>query len=129
MTDKTATDKAYDVERPRGILSKKDRIYLTESNVEEVKSSKGRVTRSRIRDRIHHSILDMHLIANEVEQRDIDTVAEDLTIEEGEMIQAFVETIGDSATGGFSEFIQRIVEHEVEEQLKGFDVVTQETDE
>jgi len=59
-----------DPERDRGVLTKKDRLFLLDAGEEETKSSKGRVTRSRIRDRIYNSILDFTIIRDEVEARD-----------------------------------------------------------
>lgn len=68
---------AGDPERDRGVLSKKDRLYLLDAGEEETKSSKGRVTRSRIRDRIYNGVLDFKIIRNEVEARDRQKVFED----------------------------------------------------
>ena len=66
-----------DSERGRGVLSKKDRAFLFDAGSEEIKSSNGRVTRSRIRERIYDSVLDFKIIQNEVETRDRETVFED----------------------------------------------------
>jgi len=63
-----------DPERERGVLSKADRRFLLDSDDEEKKSSKGRVTRSRIRDRIYDGLLDYSILVEELEERDRQSV-------------------------------------------------------
>lgn len=122
MGDQTATDKARKVDRPRGILSKRDREMLLEWDEEDIYSSKGRVARRDVRGRLYNAILDMHLISEELEQRDIDTVSEQLTEQEAEIITQFVQTIRDSAIDDLDEFISQKVEQEIENALNDLSV-------
>jgi hypothetical protein len=66
-----------DDERERGILSKSDRRFLTDVPEEDVKSPQGRVTRSRIRERLYNALLDFNLAYDELETRDRKTLFED----------------------------------------------------
>ena len=88
-----------DPERDRGGLTKKDRLFLLDAGEEETKSSKGRVTRSRIRDRIYNSILDFTIIRDEVEARDVKKVVEEA--DDLELCQAVIATL---------EFLYQLIE-------------------
>jgi len=65
-------------ERERGILSTKDRNYLSDRAGITPKSSAERVARSRIRKRLYNAFLDFSLLLDELEERDRQNVFEDL---------------------------------------------------
>jgi hypothetical protein len=68
---------ASDLDRPRGVLSKRDRRFLQDSTEEERKNSTGRATRSEIRSRIYNSILDFKILTDELDNHDRQNVFED----------------------------------------------------
>lgn len=60
-------------ERDRGVLSPADRAYLRgETDLGSVQSERN--TRARIRDRIHHAVLDFELLVEHLPERDRELV-------------------------------------------------------
>lgn len=66
-----------DRERDRGVLSKRDRQFLSDATEEQRKNSTGRATRSEIRSRIFNSILDFEILTSKLGDRDRQNVFED----------------------------------------------------
>ncbi len=67
-----------DLERPRGILSKKDRRFLLDGDYRSsLEAQSQRNTRARIRERFRHSILDFWLLERYIEERDLEHVFSD----------------------------------------------------
>lgn len=69
MPDDYSLDPA-DTGRPRGVVSKRDRKYLTGESDVPPQSSHERRIRSEIRERLYHSILDFAFLAEHLEERD-----------------------------------------------------------
>lgn len=67
MTESDHTD----AERPRGILNTRDREYLLGESDIEPRSQRERERRSDIRERAWNGLLDLQLLANELEDRDL----------------------------------------------------------
>lgn len=65
-----------DPERPRGILSKRERRYLLGEAEIEPKSASERSIRQSIRKHLTHTILDFSVVYREMQTRDITTVFE-----------------------------------------------------
>jgi len=123
MSDKL--DKSTDelIDRENGILSKTDREYLLGEKDIEANTSHERITRSRIRTRIEEAFVDMQIIAEEFEERDIDKIEEDMTQEDAQYMVNFFERFADSATGDLQSFISSMVEKEIKSQMNQFDIV------
>lgn len=66
-------DKA-DLSRERGILTKSDREFLTGDSDIEPESHSERKSRERIRNRTKNALLDMWLLFEELEQRDLEQI-------------------------------------------------------
>lgn len=63
---------AANTDRPRAILTKRERKYYLQGDVVEEKSQAERSLRQNVRERLVHAIADMSIIAHRMEQRDID---------------------------------------------------------
>lgn len=72
----------YNADRPRGIFGRRDREYLLGELGIEPRTQRDREIRSDIRQRIWHGLLDMILLYQCVERRDIEQALEDITPEE-----------------------------------------------
>ena len=66
-------------DRPRGILSERDRRYLLDKSRYE--GSQERVVRLRIRERLYHALLDFTLLANQLGEDDARRVFKNLTVD------------------------------------------------
>lgn len=68
----------FNPDRPRGIFSTRDREYLLGDLGVEPRSQKDRDIRANLRTRVWNSLLDLLLVYQHVEQRDIDQALKDI---------------------------------------------------
>lgn len=80
-------------DRPRGILTPTDRRYLLGEDDRDGQDERN--TRYRIRERTQNSLLDLQLIADEMEPRDMERVLSDVDDDVLESVTAFLDRLGE----------------------------------
>lgn len=104
-----------DADRPRGILSKRDRQFLVEESYrEELTPQSRRNVRSRLRERVRNAILDFYLLDEYLDERDRDSVFSgiDSGMREGlHSTMAFLYRGADSNTETFESWIEGGLTH------------------
>lgn len=75
------SDTIEDLERPRGILSKRDRQFLLDKSYRsELADQSRRNVRARLRERLRHAILDFYLLDEYLEERDQERVFSNIDV-------------------------------------------------
>lgn len=80
-------DKGMSHNRPRGMLSESEREYLAGTGDVEPNSQQERNLRSRIRERLLNGLIDISLVLEQIEDRDLELVLDnimDRSVEEAE---------------------------------------------